>query len=156
MSFAVSTTPSTRTAWVAAPMRARATVLFIILAAALAGALATGADTSARAVAESGADLTRLLRAMAAIKVLMAAAAAGAVVWRLAAPVSPAWLAGYALAGAAMAAGPGLIWGMAHVAAGAALLHAGLIATVVLLWRDPATGQRLAHLVAARRARRGG
>jgi hypothetical protein len=43
---------------------------------------------------------------------------------------------------------------MAHVAAGAVLLHAGLLATVVLLWRDPAVGQRLASLVAARRARR--
>jgi hypothetical protein len=43
---------------------------------------------------------------------------------------------------------------MAHVATGAALLHAGLFATIVLLWRDPAVGARLASLVAARRARR--
>ena len=50
-----------------------------------------------------------------------------------------------------MAAGPGLIWGMVHLRLGALLLHGGLIALVVLLWRDGATSQRLAELVAARR-----
>jgi hypothetical protein len=154
MSIAVSTTSGARAAWVASRLRARVAFLFVILGAAVVGALATQPDITARAVADSGADLTRLLRAMAAIKVLMAAGAAAGVLWRLAAPVSLAGFAAYAVAGAAMAAGPGLIWGMAHVAAGAVLLHAGLLATVVLLWRDPAVGQRLASLVTARRARR--
>jgi hypothetical protein len=98
-------------------------------------------------------DLTHLLRAMALIKSVMAVAAAGAVLWRLALPVTPARLAIYALACAAMAGGPGLIWDMAHVGAGALLLHAGLLATILLLWRDPAVSRRLAELVAARRAR---
>jgi hypothetical protein len=138
------------------PAVPRGVLLLVVLAAAVAGALATGADATARAVSDSGADLMRLLRAMAAIKALIAAGAVAAVWWRLAMPATPRWFLGYAVAGAAMAAGPGLIWGMAHVAAGALLLHAGLLATVVLLWRDPAVGERLAAVLAARRARRAG
>jgi hypothetical protein len=51
-----------------------------------------------------------------------------------------------------MAAGPGLIWQMAYVRTGALLLHAGLFAALILLWRDPAMGARLGAMVAARRA----
>jgi hypothetical protein len=40
---------------------------------------------------------------------------------------------------------------MVHVALGAFFLHAGLIACVVLLWRDPEVSARLAVLVATRR-----
>jgi hypothetical protein len=81
----------------------------------------------------------------------MAAGATDAVLWRLggAAPV-PQWAA-YALACGAMWAGPGLIWGLAHIGLGALLLHGGLAATVVLVWRDPAVAARLAELVARRR-----
>jgi hypothetical protein len=89
---------------------------------------------------------------MAVLKAVMAAGAAGAVLWRLGSPVTLPWQAAYATACAAMAAGPGLICGMAHVAIGAALLHGGLLATVLLLWRDPAVGARLSAIVAARRA----
>ena len=124
----------------------------VICAAALAGVLATGADASSQAVAAAGADLARLLRAMAVMKALAAAGLAAAVVWRAALPASGARLAGYALACAAMAAGPGLIWGMAHVRLGALLLHGGLLATVVLLWRDPGMGARLEAVIARRRA----
>ncbi len=152
MSIAISTTSGTT--WRATPSLPRAVLVLVLAAAAVAGFVATGGDATSAAIADSGADLTRLLRAMAAIKMAMAACAAAAVAWRLGAPVSPKWFAGYALASVAMAAGPGLIWDMAHVAAGAALLHAGLLATIVLLWRDPAVGARLAVLVAARRARR--
>jgi hypothetical protein len=67
--------------------------------------------------------------------------------------VSPArWIAGYAMAAAAMAAGPGLIWNMVHIGLGALFLHAGLVATLVMLWRDPAVAQRLSAAIAARRA----
>jgi hypothetical protein len=61
-------------------------------------------------------------------------------------------VAAYALAFAGMAAGPGLIWQMAYVRTGALLLHAGLFAALILLWRDPAMGARLGAMVAARRA----
>jgi hypothetical protein len=97
--------------------------------------------------------LARLLRAMAAIKLLLAACAGAAVLWRLAAPVRPAWLAAYAAAAGAMAAGPALIWSLAHIGLGALLLHGGLLASILLLWRDPATGLRLERAIAARKAR---
>jgi hypothetical protein len=109
-------------------------------------------EASASAIALAGADLTHLLRAMALLKVAMAAGMAAAVFWRLGSPVTLAWWAAYALACAGMAAGPGLIWQMAYVGMGALLLHVGLFAALILLWRDPATGSRLGTMVAARRA----
>jgi hypothetical protein len=118
------------------------------LAAAL---LAQDSATAAQAASVSGPDLTRLLRAMAGIKAALALGAAFAVWWRLAVPAGAIRLAAYAAACAAMAAGPGLIWQMVHVAAGAALLHGGLAAAIILLWRDPAMHARLAMLVAARK-----
>ncbi len=51
-----------------------------------------------------------------------------------------------------MAAGPVLIWDMAHIRSGALLLHAGLLAGGLLLWRDPVVGARLGAIVARRRA----
>jgi hypothetical protein len=126
-------------------------VLLAIFAGAAFGLLTTNDAETARAVANAGGDLTRLLRAMAAIKTIMAVAAGAAILWRLVDPAPWAMLTGYALAGAAMAAGPGLIWGMVHIGAGALLLHGGLAAAILLLWRDPAVEPRLARLVAARR-----
>ena len=89
---------------------------------------------------------------MALLKVAMAAGMAAAVLWRLGLPVTLAWWAAYALACAGMAAGPGLIWQMAYVRSGALLLHAGLFAALILLWRDPAISEQLRKMVAARRA----
>jgi hypothetical protein len=40
---------------------------------------------------------------------------------------------------------------MSHVSLGALLLHGGLVAALLLLWRDPAVGMRLSVLVANRR-----
>ena len=122
-----------------------------ILAAVAGAVLATGPEAAARAVAASGADLTWLLRAMAVLKAL-AARLVAAVAWRLGAAVTLPWLAAYAAASAAMAAGTVLIWDMAHVGLGAALLHGGLLAAVLLLWRDRVVGARLSAIVAARRA----
>ncbi len=130
---------------------ARALLVLVLVAAAVAGFAATGSDDASRSVAQAGEDLTRLLRAMAAIKVLMAALVSLVVVWRAGAGVSWPWFFAYAGALATMAAGPGLIWGMTHVSVGAALLHGGLLASVVLLFRDRALGARLAAVVAARR-----
>lgn len=134
------------------PAWGRSTLVLVILAAVAAGLLATGADTASQAVAQAGDDLTRLLRAMAVLKAAMAVGAAAAVLWRLGAAVTPAGLAAYAAACGAMAAGPGVIWDMAHVGLGAALLHGGLLATGLLLWRDPALATRLSAVVGARRA----
>ncbi len=131
---------------------ARAVVILSVTVAAAAGLLTLGTASSAHAIAQAGPDLTRLLRAMAGLKLLMAAAALAAVLWRLALPASLPRVAGYALAGAAMAAGPGLIASMSHVAAGALLLHAGLLATILMLWQDPATTHRLQTLINRRRS----
>jgi hypothetical protein len=132
----------------ARPPVARAIFLF-----ALAAGLATGfLIEHSGAAASADPDLTRLLRAMALLKLLFAAAAAATTLWRLQAPIAPGLLSLYALAAFAMAAGPGLIWTMTHVVLGAALLHAGLIASLVLLWRDPEVARLLAAAIARRRA----
>ena len=135
------------------PAAARSVVALAMAAGLIAGFLLTGQQDVARAMHQAGPELVRLLRGMAIIKMLMAALVSSVLLWRLAGPAPRFWLAAYAVAGAAMATGPGLIWCMAHVAVGAALLHGGMLATVLLLWRDPATGQRLAAAVSRRRAR---
>jgi hypothetical protein len=135
------------------PAMSRAVLLAVITIAFVAGFHATSAPASAAFIAHDDAALTRLMRFMAVVKAGLALAACAAVLWRLGTAITLARFAAYAVSGGAMVAGPGLIWGMAHVGLGALLLHGGLIATVLLLWRDPAVGSRLAALVAARRAR---
>lgn len=135
------------------PSKARTLLLLVITAGIAAGWLVTGSADSAAAIGQAGADLTRLLRAMAVLKVMLAAPVAAAIFWRLAAPATWPWLAAYALVGAGMAAGPGLIWDMVYVRSGAFLLHAGLFGAIVLLWRDRQVGLMLHSLVAARRLR---
>jgi hypothetical protein len=146
--------PASRAQPIVGPALARGLILAAVAGAALAGFLATDPATAARATAHAGEGLTRLLRAMAAIKAAMAAGALAGMLWRLGSPVSAPWLAAYAVAAATMAAGPGLVWNMADLGAGALLLHAGLLGAVILLWRDPAVGRRIAAIVDARRAAR--
>lgn len=156
----MTTTPMTTTGFVTAagrrglgrvPALARAVLLLATVAAFAAGYALTGAGPSAAAVNQAGPELTHLLRAMAALKLLMGASLMAGVWWRLGDPVGPVRLAFYAAAAAAIASGPALIWGMVHVGAGAVLLHSGLAATLLLLWRDPATAARLAAAITARR-----
>jgi len=134
------------------PSSARLILVLVACAAIAASAALTGSAASSRAVAEAGPDLTRLLRAMAGIKMLLAGLAAVAVYWRLGAATGVLRLASYAAACGAMAAGPALIWDMAHVGAGALLLHGGLLATILLLWRDPGTAAVLDRAIATRRS----
>jgi hypothetical protein len=133
------------------PTILRAGMLTIMTAGLIAGFLATGTRATDLAILHDGAELTRLMRFMAAIKLVIAVAGAAAVLWRLGVAISLPRFAAYAVTCAAMAAGPGLIWDMSHVGLGALLLHGGLLATIVLVWRDPAVGARLADMVAARR-----
>ncbi len=114
-------------------------------------ALATPAELAAQAAQAAGPELTRLLRAMAALKLVFALGLLSATYWRLATPAASWRLASYVAAGAAMAAGPVLIWQLAHIRLGALLLHGGLLACALLLWRDPAVGTRLGAIVARRR-----
>ena len=83
-------------------------------------------------------QLVLLLRFMAAVKGAMVLGALGLTQWRLRRPISNGLAAGYGLALAAMAAAPGLIWSLAEIAPGAACFHAGLLAYLVLAWRDDA------------------
>lgn len=145
--------PSNRRVLVLAPRRARSLLILVTIAAACLGVLA-GASSSSDAVAAAGEDLTRLLRAMALFKAVIAVAVVAGVWWRLGEVVRTSWLLAYLLACSAMAAGPGLIWSVAHVGAGALLTYGGILTAVLLLWRDEGTIARFAALVAERRAAR--
>lgn len=130
--------------------RSSRTILLIVVAASIAISVHS---TTPEAAAGAGADLTNLLRFMAALKGAMALAAFSVVLWRLGEPVTSGRLGVYAIVSGLMAAGPPLIWGIDRVGLGALLLHGGLLASVVLLWRDPATSARLKRAVAARTQR---
>lgn len=135
-----------------APWAARSLLALAVVAGLAFGLLATGTAAASHAEAAAGADFTRLLRGMALIKMALCAAAVAGVGWRLGAAVLLPWLAAYVGLAFAMAAGPGLIWDMVHVRLGALLLHGGLFASLVLLWRDPVAAARLEAMVATRRA----
>ncbi len=134
-----------------APWR-RGVLLALVVAGVASGWVATPAALVAGAAADAGPALTTLLRGMAALKALAAAGLVAAVFWRLSAPIPRGRYVGYAAACVGMAAGPGLIWNLVHLRLGALLLHAGLLATVILLWRDPAVGTRLQTILDRRRA----
>lgn len=154
MTLAVNftSTPKIGASHVGRPGMSRGLVLAAIVVSGAAGLLVTDGTISSQVVSQAGADLTRLMRFMAALKGLMALGAAFAVLWRLGAAVTAPRLSAYALACGAMAAGPGLIWSMVHVGLGALLLHGGLLATVLLLWRDPAVAMRLDAVLRRRRS----
>jgi hypothetical protein len=86
----------------------------------------------------AGSDLLVLLRFMAGVKAAMALGAVALVAWRMGAPVGVGTAAAYVAASALMAAGPGLIWDMQHVALGAMAVHGGLSALLVVGWMDRA------------------
>ncbi len=137
-------------AW--SPLAARSCAVLLAVAALAAGFLVTGHASAAAAISRDGPDLTRLLRAMAGLKLSFAAAAMAGILWRLGSPMRPVWLLAYAASLAAMWSGPGLIWFMVHLKLGALLLHGGLFASLVLLWRDPVVGTRLQAAIDARRS----
>jgi hypothetical protein len=123
------------------------------LLAGIAGFYLTDASAAREAASAAGTDLVRLLRFMTAMKAGLAAGAIAAVLWRLQGAAPGALIVAYAAACAAMAVGVGLMWRIAEVGMGATALHAGLFAAVVLLFCDPAVGQRLKTEIALQRAR---
>jgi hypothetical protein len=131
------------------PHAARATLALVLLVAVLMAVAVAASSTHAASAGDPA--LALVLRAMAVIKAGMAAGLIAGLFWRLGVGVGPLALGAYAVAAAAMAAGPVLIWGMTHLVLGAVLLHGGLLACALMLWRDPATTRRLKALVAARR-----
>ena len=124
----------------------RAVLAAALLLGVAAGWLATPEPVAQHAAAQAGAELTRLLRMMALLKLALAIGAVWLTDWRLRYPARPALAACYVAAVASMACAPGLIWSMAHVIAGAALLHGGLAALLLLLWRDPGSPAMLQAL----------
>jgi len=105
------------------------------LAATLIGGAALGLMTGGGA---ADPELTLLLRFMAVVKAGMAVGAAALAAWRMRQPVRAAPALGYVVAVSSMAAGAGLIWQLEHVAAGAVLVHGGLVAMGALAWMDRA------------------
>ena len=83
-------------------------------------------------------QLVFLLRFMAVVKGGMVLGALALTQWRVARTISSALAAAYALALAAMALAPGLIWSPAAIVPGAGAFHAGLLLYLVLAWRDGA------------------
>lgn len=125
---------------VAAPARARLPIAAPLLLYAAVGTAAVGGLLVGRAVSgDIGGyedKLVLLLRFMAAMKTAGVVAAALLVHWRLSRPIAPRLALGYGAALVLMAAAPGLIWSLAHVGLAAGLFHAGLLAFLVLAWRD--------------------
>jgi hypothetical protein len=110
--------------------------LAVAVAAGLAALLWTAPDASAVAVRQTDAELVMLLRFMAGVKALLALCALAAAVWRLGYPASPLLTTAYVIGPALMCAAPAVIWQMAHVAAGAALFHGGLVLLLLALYAD--------------------
>ena len=112
-----------------------------ILYAAVGAAGLAGFAAGRLAGAETGGmewQLVFLLRFMAIVKGGMILGALALAQWRLRRPISAPLAAAYALALAAMALAPGLIWSLAEIVPGAAAFHAGLFAYLLLAWRDDA------------------
>jgi hypothetical protein len=125
------------------PGALRGALAAAVVAAGLLGWLLTSGEGADRAAANAGAELTRLMRLMALLKVALGVGALALVALRFRFAIAPGVAAAYIAAGAIMAAGPGLIWNMDHIGLGALLLHGGLAALVALAWFDGGTRWRL-------------
>ena len=150
--WAMAGWPARNRTIVLSPGLSRPLLVAIVIAAVGFSLLPAGGAPSSTAVLNAGDDLTRLMRFMAAIKAVLVAGAVVAVLWRLGSPVSVRRFYAYGAACALMAAGPGVIWGMAHVGRGALLLHGGLALAIVIMWRDPAVPARLEGALTRRSA----
>ncbi len=129
----------------------RALVLIVAVLGLTAGFLATGDDASMHARQAAGPELTHLLQMMAGLKLALALGAAVLIDWRLRQPAGPMAAAGYLVALGLMSAGPGLVWGMAHVMLGAGLLHAGLLTLIVLSCKDDGMWSRMRRVTSRAR-----
>lgn len=115
----------------------RLALMVAVMLGAVIGFTATSGPAAALAIADAGTELTRVLRAMALIKLALAGGVVWLVDWRLRFPVNLRFAMGYIGGALVMAMGPGVIWDMAHVALGAALLHGAGAMLLVLFYRDP-------------------
>ncbi len=135
------------------PARVRAG-LALACVLALATGFLVGHNTGPDHALATDPDLVRVLRFMAAVKGLMAAAAWWAADWRLRQPARARTAFAAVVACALMAVGPGLIWGMQHVLFGGLSTYAGLALLLAVGWADRANVRaRLVDLVQARQRR---
>ena len=118
----------------------------IVLAIAVVGAAAFGLMTEGGA---ADPELALLLRFMAIVKAGIALGAAALVARRMRDPVQPAAALAYVAAASSMAAGAGFIWQLEHVAAGAVLVHGGLVALAAVAWMDRAGWAQAASAMSA-------
>ena len=133
------------------PSRTRRRVLTGAVVLATAAGLAPG---FAEAPVGGEPGFVLLLRFMAALKIATALGAAGLTWWRLGYPMDARRVVSAIGASAAMAFGAGVLWGMAHLVAGAVLFHAALLGWLVLCYADrSAIGAALASVVARRSLR---
>lgn len=123
-----------RAGHVALPVPNRTVLVAAVAGAVLAGFAVAGWGADAPRMADG--ELTHLLRMMAVLKLVLALGAAFLVDWRLRQPVGPRAVAAYVAGAGMMAAGPGLIWGLAHLVLGAVLFHAGVAMLLVLACKD--------------------
>lgn len=121
----------------AAPVRLPARTLSLygaVVLAAGAGILVAARQSGASDAMEW--QLALLLRFMAVVKMAMVAGALGVAHWRLRDPGSAGTVLGLVAATALMAVAPGLIWSCRHIILGASCFHLGLLAYLVIAWRD--------------------
>lgn len=111
------------------PVALRRAALALVCAGAAAGAYIAG-DPSARLAADP--DLATLLRGMAALKALIALAAAAAIWWRLALPISAGAASAYVAGAGVLVAGAVSIWQLSFIGAVAIGFHAALLGLALL------------------------
>jgi len=127
------------------PMALRAMLFGGVLIAGALGYISTNGEAASRAAIGAGEELTRLLRMMTLLKVALGAGALALVSVRFRFPISRPLAFSYVAAGTVMAAGPGVMWNMAHIGLGALLLHGGLASLFALAWIDGGTTWRLSR-----------
>ena len=125
--------------------RWRMLLLALAAASAVIGFGVTAGAEALRAVTDAGPELVRLLRLMTVLKSVLGLGALALVSLRFRFPVEPRTAFGYLAGGALMAAGPGVMWNMAHIGWGALLFHSGLAVLFILAWMDGGTKWRVAR-----------
>ncbi|MEM6538245.1 MAG: hypothetical protein AAF668_11015 [Pseudomonadota bacterium] len=128
--------------------------VLLLGAVALAIGLFSGAGPRAAELAAADPDLARLLKAMTAIKAVMALAVTGAVLLRAGAETTLKWGALYTACVASMWAGVGVMWHMQFMGFAAVAMHVGLFGAIVLFFRDPTVDRALARALFWKAARR--
>ncbi|MBI1392840.1 MAG: hypothetical protein GC152_08885 [Alphaproteobacteria bacterium] len=133
---------------------ARRIAIALVAAVSLAAALFMTQGDAAMKIAAADPDLARLLKAMTAIKAVLALGVTAAVGLRAGAPMGARWSVAYAGAVAAMWAGVGTMWRLQFTGVAAIAMHVGLFGAIILFFRDPAVERALAKALFRKTARR--